>query len=309
MRELPESAKRWSITAVIGHADEPQLLRRCIEHHLNIGVERIFVSLNRGDPESAAVVESFAGTGRVRGEPVERFAPDPFEFFTAAIERVRAWSDSDWVFFVDTDEFWLPLSGDIRDTRGLDDFDLLLASRHNAPPFRTRDGSVTWPSAVNLASAVFGDPEKWLGPWPIGDGVAPWIAASDVGKILVRTRLLDRVGRGAHKAVLNIDNVRYGPTVDLMIVHLPITTQARFRRKIHAIRERMQTFGQRFADFQALHWKRWLELDDQGLIDDEFWRQVISADEIQILMQKGLLLTPARLFQQWALKPPVPHAP
>src|ERR1700730_17946878 len=35
-----------SFAAVIAHADDANLLRRCIAHHLAIGVDNVFVSLN-----------------------------------------------------------------------------------------------------------------------------------------------------------------------------------------------------------------------------------------------------------------------
>jgi hypothetical protein len=46
-----------TFAAIIGHADEPSLLRRCIAHHLAIGVQWIFVSLNTQDRDNIIVAE------------------------------------------------------------------------------------------------------------------------------------------------------------------------------------------------------------------------------------------------------------
>ena len=37
---------RPSFAAIIGHSDSPEMLDRCIRHHLGIGVDHVFVSAN-----------------------------------------------------------------------------------------------------------------------------------------------------------------------------------------------------------------------------------------------------------------------
>ena len=93
--------------AIVAHADDPELLARCIAHHLALGVERVFVSLNLDDPESERVARSFEHTGRVRAARLESFARDPFHHFTEAKRPLVAWCDPEWLMFVDSDEFWI----------------------------------------------------------------------------------------------------------------------------------------------------------------------------------------------------------
>ena len=59
-RETAPAAPR--IAAVVGHADDPDLLRRWIRHHISIGLEHIFVEiavaaaqLQRGEAPGSAI--------------------------------------------------------------------------------------------------------------------------------------------------------------------------------------------------------------------------------------------------------------
>jgi hypothetical protein len=282
--------------AIIGHADEPDMLERCIAHHLKIGVERIFVSLNLDDPASAAVTTRF-GEG-VIGRHVADFAADPFEFFTAAIAAAREWAQPDWVMLVDTDEFWLPRSADIHATANLEHSDLVTVERYNAPSIKTAGSLIAWPEVIDLSVPIFGAPEISVHAFETNPASnPPWITTKVMPKIMVRPELVERVERGAH-AVVGKRAMRITAGHDLLVVHLPFTTRDRFVRKIEAIRQRLRLYGHRFPPGAAFHWKRWLEVDAEQLIDQEFDRQIVDASEVEVLMRGQILTTPAQLFER-----------
>ncbi len=201
---------------------------------------------------------------------------------------MRSWSDPGLVLFVDTDEFWIPRSGDINRTQGLDQADVLRVWRYNAPAVLRADGTIAWPRP-GPACPVFepgADPDDWL--------------RSRVGpKVLARTPLVREVMRGGHDVVA-ADGARRAVAQDLVVVHLPITSRERFQRKMRAIRARLSTYADRFTSSQALHWKRWVELEDRGLLESEFASMLLGKGQLAPLLAEGRLTTPARLFAQWA---------
>jgi hypothetical protein len=290
---LGSSRRRTAFAAVIGHADEPDLLRRCIAHHLAVGVERVFVSLNLDDPQGLDVVREFADDDRVRGAPPEAFAPDPFHFFTAAIEVVRTWCEPEWVLIVDTDEFWVPRSGHIGDTSGLADADILRVWRYNAPALLDPDGTTRWTGEAATDSMLYA-PQ----PGPARADHA-WIRTQIAPKVLTRPEAVREVGRGAHDVVPAIDPVRRAIAHDLVVLHLPITTRQRFERKMRAIRRRLETYGERFTPAQAAHWRRWLEIENQGGLEQEFAAQLLDPCELEPMRRDGRLITPTSLFDAW----------
>jgi hypothetical protein len=290
-------SRRPSFAAIIGHADDPDMLRRCIAHHLEIGVERIFVSLNDDDPQSASVANEFAAGGRVRAARVESFAPDPFHYFTAAKDVVMAWAAPDWVLFLDSDEFWVPAGGDIADTAGLAELDLIAAPRYNVVPLRERDGTVREVDLADPAHALLIAARRPMdAAYLARKPHTPWILVEDARKIMTRPELVREVGRGAHDIVATTGTPRWAWPDDLLIAHAPFTTEARFRRKVDAIRTRLTAYGNRFGPTQAWHWRRWLQIDDAGGLAAEFALQLFDARHVPALLAAGELTTPARLF-------------
>lgn len=289
--------RRPTFAAVIGHADDPDLLERCIAHHLAIGVDHVFVSLNGGDAASARVAREFAPSGRVRAARPETFALDPFHYFTAAKDVVAAWAAPDWLLFVDSDELWTPAGGRIQNTAGLDELDLVAAPRFNVPPLREPDGILREPELADRnATLVIGARTVMDGDYLLRNPGTPWIVVEDARKVMVRPELVKEVGRGAHDVVTPGPVPRWAWPDDLLILHLPFTTEARFRRKVDAIRARLATYGTRFGPTQAWHWRRWLALDYAGQLGAEFERQVFAAADVPELLARGVLTTPARLF-------------
>lgn len=292
--------KKSTFAAVIGHADEADILRQCITHHLQIGIDTIFVSLNREDPAGQAVIDAFAATGQVRGAQVRDFAQDEFEFYTAAVRVVRDWAAPDWLIFVDSDEFWLPASGHVAGTHGLDGADLLVVERFNAPPLRAADGSVEYPRAVTPDTEMFGRAEAALDGLPLAPSAETSFVATMVGpKIMVRPEIVRKVGRGAHTIESDRESYRTRESRDMLIVHLPFTSLERFRAKVEAVHARMAAFGHRFKADQAHQWRRWLQLREAGRIDEEFDVQVVDAAQAERLRARNLLVTARQVFSEW----------
>lgn len=292
----PRAGSNATFAAVIGHADDADVLRRCIAHHLAIGVDRIFVSLNGGDAESAQVAREFAAAG-VRAAAPETFATDPFHYFTAAKDVVVEWAAPDWMLFVDSDEFWTPASGSIRATAGLDELDLIAAPRFNVPPVRESGGTLREVELADPESTLVIGARKALDAGAlVRDPRTPWIMIEDARKIMVRPELVAQVGRGAHDIAARGPVPRWAWPADLLILHLPFTTEARFRRKVDAIRARLATYGPRFGPTQAWHWRRWLALDYAGGLRAEYERQLFDAADVPELLARGVLTTPARIF-------------
>jgi hypothetical protein len=285
-----------TFAAVIGHADEPEMLCSCIAHHLAIGVDRIFVSLNLPDAESERIAREFEGTGRVRAARVESFTDDPFHYFTAAKDAVLAWADPAWMMFVDSDELWTPASGRIHDTAGLDDADLIDVPLFQAPPIREADGSIRAIDTSDLRNTTIAASTEAMDADYLASNPESAVVMAGGSKVLVRPEIVAEVGRGAHAVTANVAEPRRGSVSDLAILHFPFTSRERFRRKVERVRARLALYGHRFGPRQAWHWRRWLEIDDAGSLDAEFDRQLVHAAGIAALRAKGVLATPAVVF-------------
>jgi Glycosyl transferase family 2 len=281
--------------AAVFHADKPELLRRCVEHHLAAGVDRIFISLNVDDPESAEVAAAFESPG-VRVARIDDYAPDRIGYFDAALRAVAAWTDPDWLMFVDSDEFWLPAGGTMRAVAGLENTGACCVRRFNAPPVRGADGALRAFDVSSLANVTVIGERQAMDAEFLARNAAPWITAKIGPKHMLRPRVARRVGFGAHDFVPAGDGVRVIVPDDLLIVHFPFTDEARFRRKVELIREMLTAHADRIHPGEAWHWRHWLRVAEGGGLASEFAAQVIDAGDVAELRARGVLTTPAELF-------------
>lgn len=291
-----QRADGTTFMAVIGHADAPHLLRRCIDHHLAIGVDRIFISLNGDDDESVAVAADYP-TDRVKAAPLHSHAPNALHFMTSALEAALQWSSADWVLFLDSDEFWVPEGGAIRFIRGLEDTDLFVVERYNAPPLLRADGAVGGTDPIGPSTPIFGKSSIRAKTFVVSpEANPPWIRCAIGPKVMVRTGLVERVGEGGHGVALNVAEPRTRTPGDLLIVHLPFTDRERFQRKVEAITALFVEHAAYDHPKAPPHWRRWVEVAAQGLLDVEFDIQGVPAADVEVLKKAQVLITPADLF-------------
>ena len=272
------------------------MLLRCIEHHLAAGVDFIFVSLHLDDRESAAVAAAFE-SAFVRVARVEEYAADPLDYFNASLQAVTAWTQADWVMFVDSDEFWVPAGGTMRAVAGLEKSDASPVRRFNAPPIRIGDGTI---APIDLSdpavTLVVGARRTMDAAYLAQNAGTRWIDHRVGPKLMVRPRCVGRIGFGAHDFVPVEAGARVTVPDDVLILHLPFTDEARFRRKVEGARAMLAQHDVRLEAAQAWHWRRWLQLAEGGGLDAEFAAQVVDAREVAELVARGVLTTPRALF-------------
>ena len=285
-----------SIAAIVGHADEADLLKHWIRHHLSIGIDHIFVSVNNDDPETGDILDAYSADPRIRSARVPAFAADMFNYFSEAVPPVLDWCAPDWILFCDTDEFCVPATGRVHDIVGLLEQDVLVIERYNAPPLVERNGAVrepdfTDPAQLPMITAQEEAEEQYLA----GRTDVPWIMVRDAPKLLVRPGVMRKVGAGGHSVIAQQSTMRTVLAQDVVIVHLPFTTERRFRQKLHSVRAIFAQYGERFHPREAWHWRHWASLPEDQ-IGAEFRRQTIKASAVPTLIAQGALTTPAAHF-------------
>jgi hypothetical protein len=292
---VTRAARNPRFGAIIFHADTPEFLERCLEHHLNIGIDRIFVSLNSDDADSLAVARRFESP-LVCIAKVDEYSPDPFEYFDAARRAATAWAQTEWLLFVDSDEFWVPASGKIGDVKHLHSVGAYCVSRFNAPPFRMPEGSISHALLDPRAALLIQDRHPMNRKYLSRNPGARWINARVGPKHMVRPTLISRIEYGAHDFSPKGNTVQVIAPDDLLIVHIPFTSLERFMRKVEGIRSALAQYQHRLQGDQAWHWRRWVQLADEGRLEREFASQVVDAREIDGLVSRQLLRRPSDLF-------------
>jgi len=286
-----------AIAAVVGVVDEVELIERCVRHLYAIGVDQVIVD-DRGSTDGTLelVRDISQSTNLVL---LEHGPGDPLDVTIRGASQLgllRALG-ADWAIFLDADEFPLPATGSLRTTVAAWNFDATQVTRFNVAVTRQATGFADVPSP-----AQYGELHLFVRQPPGFSGgveaaALAWSRGVPMPKAAVRPALATGLAPGFHRAEL-VDGGRpaENPPDDLVIAHLPFTTEGRFRRKVENIRRVMELHPDYFAGRQGWHWRRWRDMAERGELDGEFERQLLTPAEFELMRADGTVVSAADWF-------------
>jgi len=284
------------IAANLGVCDEVEFIASCIHHLRLIGVDLIVVTDVGSTDGTGEALNEFARDPDIRLIRLSR-EEDPWGFPERMFQKTISDYSIDRVIFLDADELWLPRSGDLKETVELAGADVLKVNRFNVPMV---EGRPSFSAAVSTATYK----DIYFVTDPVEDGqikvgIDPDLTHSRIRampKIMVNPRRVAGIVMGCHDVAEKADirPVTWVPD-DLVIAHFPFSTWPRFQRKLNNIRRSFAYFGHRLEDGQAWHWRRWVDLADQGKAEEEFHRQMLTQKEFDNLLASGVIQS----AQQW----------
>ena len=292
------------IAAVLGVKDEFELIRPAIAHLRAIGVDHI-IAIDSGSTDGTAEVLA----AQAQGQDFDLMFFDDTVYddgdaerrsTAEAMERARR-AQADWVLFCDADEFWLPATGRLKDTSELARAEALSVARFNVP-LLTEGVAIRFPVSADCYSDILlyapDEGQEATKARVRQDANAPWIAAIPAEKVMLRPDKVRNTGPGHHtaKAAAGQD-ISIARPQDLLIAHVPFTTEARFGRKVANIAAAVAASGQEWSANSAWHWRRWLEIMERdGGVADEMARNTVPASEIAALRHAGVVKSAAGLL-------------
>ena len=284
------------IAAHVGVLDEVEVIERTLVHLRSIGVDEIVVfdmgstdgTLQVLDRLQSAALRVFRMPNETRSDRWQQAAIE-------SLKEVRC----DWALFLDADEFWLPAAGSIKKCGALVDADVLIVDRFNVPLVDYRpampSGDLT-PDRYDELFVYCPNQPDFFHDFHDSNG-RPWISGVPQPKVMARIEEIATLTTGSHD-VVSSPNSRKHKCTEIVIAHVPFSTEPRFERKIRNVKDFLRLRGQGdFVGDQGWHWRRWSALDEGGLLKQEYERQNVTTGRLQELRLRSAVVSVADLFR------------
>ncbi|WP_430523016.1 hypothetical protein [Ponticoccus litoralis] len=275
------------------------MLPRTIGALLRSGVETISImDDNSGDGTALAIDVLCATLSNVYRIPTITDLSGGLTMDGPVFGPILARDQPDWILVGDPDEFWISKSGDLRKTHALKDHDLVIIERFNAA-LRPEE-----PDLVHLET------DGALRDLPLivkqvqlsrelmdAEPEHRWITHKLAPKLMVRPDQLSRFGLGMH-TVFGKEGTQLRRTQgqDVVIAHLPFSSYERFERKVNNARLVFERFDAEHSGNKAWHWRRWIEIQKNGKLREEYDRQFLSENELTGCRESGAVTTATGIF-------------
>ena len=293
--------RAMKIGALLLVKDDIDLLRRNLAHHYEVGVD-CFVICDRGSgPTEQLQLEELAERDNVHLFRQHLYDLPEITRSTmraarlAALEEMRSVFAPDWFFPVDTDEFWIPRSGDLKETFEASGFEHLHVDRFNAAlkleepaGLLAGQGGIAQGAQPLLGREILVGRKNLTPQLLENEPETPWVFAAVMSKFATSRKDFVAVHPGFHDVELLEKTLGARPK-DLLIYHLPFTSLERFAHKVEGVRRHIDRIGPTFRGDRGWHWKRLAAIDSDQDLKTEFERQFFSESELRDLRSRGVV--------------------
>lgn len=263
--------------------DQVDIVADFLDWHLDLGIDFI-LALDGGSTDGTRdVLEQYTKTGRVVWLPL----PDrdmtryPIADELAAMARDRY--QADWIIYADVDEFVCTRGRSLSavladaDREGVTLLDI---------PRRTMTGPMIPPGrratevlTLRIDRTVVPTAEQQIS-W---DFPVPFVFLEVGGHLAIRASAIGTIAMGVHAAATTWGK---SATSDLYILHYAIRGYAELQQKV-------QNTEKWIADNPHLplgwgwHWRRWIQLEKNGRLREDYEQQFVSPERANELLQDG----------------------
>ena len=272
------------IVLLVLPSNQDDILKDYIEWHLDLGVDLILAEDVGSSDNTQEILESFSKTGRVQWSLV----PDKNRLnyrsentlAQIAIDRYKA----DWIILNDVDEFLSPHGQELRTI-------LKKATAVNVTSISVPCFNVTGPVIRSAGSATemltlridrpADPPEDQL---ISGELSIPYIFVRHPPKPITRASAFVGYGRGMHSVTTSWGDT--GEFPELRFLHYPIRGFNKLEEKIAAGPGFLET-NRHLLPADCWHWRRWIRLNQEGRLREDYDNQFLSPERAQELIRDG----------------------
>jgi hypothetical protein len=268
--------------------DEADIIEDNLRYHRALGVDFFVVADTGSTDGTREILERYERAGLVRLERLGGGIRDMWKGGEAQITRIAGEMGADWVLHNDADEFWRPLTGNLKEALASvpEGYGMVLAPRADFVP--RPDGEGAFWERLTVRERRFRRPPKTAhrshprvvmrGPHPI----EIWVDRDGsprqgmVGKPVRRTH-------AEHREENELD-LLLAPTFPLAVLHFPFRSASQYRRRVAIAVENRQ-----LKDGVVRH------AYDTGRLDEVYAKLTLDDEGIRRGMEEGWLVEDTEL--------------
>jgi Glycosyl transferase family 2 len=276
------------IVTAVNVLDNADILREFIEWYLSLGVDLIVAHDFGSEDGSQDILEQFAKEGHVKWFlRTDKNVQKNGDFSAQLVHIARDQFDSHWVIQCDTDEF-LRLEGESLRTlldraEGGDITALSIRCRNmTGSPLEPGQNAVQaltlridQPFTINNLTRA----QQLSGELPV-----QWIFVEQPPKSIVAAAAFAEYGPGNHEGITTWG--RHAELPHLCFLHYPMRGFDTFQTKVRHAAEWFEV-NKHLEPGWGYHWRRWIRLDREGGLREDYENQFVSPPRAQELIRDG----------------------
>jgi hypothetical protein len=277
--------RKQRIVLFTAPSDQGDILQDFLDWHLDLGVDLILAMDHGSTDGSVELLEQYSKTHPVVWFPIPERNLDKYSPADELAALARDKYSADWIIHCDVDEFLCTTGADLQTI-------FTQADREGVTlinvPRRTMTGSPMPPgqrATQALTLRIDGAVEPTYEQTISGKFPVPFVFLEVGGHLAVRASALAQYGHGAHIATTTWG--RSETSSQLYILHYAMRRYEELCTKV----ENTKAWLKANPDLPAgwgWHWRRWIRLQEEGRLREDYDQQFVSPERARELVQEGI---------------------